>query len=505
VIRGGIMEELSNLIVEYSTVDPYPKALVMSLRSFGYDITTAIADIIDNSIAAGAKNIWIEFIWNEKQSSIAVIDDGEGMSEKELIEAMRLGTKSPLDKREKNDLGRFGLGLKTASFSQCKILTVATKRKKENLQCRQWDLDLIVDTNKWSLKAPDLNIDAHSKYYSDINEQGTIVYWENLDKMFQWDTHGISNLYDYFLSITESVKEHISKIYGSFNRGTKKINFWINGRKIDMWDPFLADNSFTKLLGEDEIFLDKNKKVTIRPYILPHHTKLSADQYALAAGNRGWGELQGFYVYRNNRLIISGDWLDPRLEKKEAYRLARIRIDIDNTMDDVWNIDVKKANANPPESLKKDLKRIAKLARKESSNIFLHRGKEVARSADKTNSFVWKQKDKEGKFFFEINRNYPLIRELLDDSVEGRAFEQVLKIIEASIPIPMIVKKDSENPGAIMQTAFSDEELRNGFEHLYKMFEKAGKSHDECITIIEKLEPFMYFQEIIDLYRRKLG
>lgn len=492
----------SDCINDYSTeVTPNPSSLVLSMRAFGYDITTAIADIVDNSLAENARNIWINFEWDERESTITIIDDGNGMTSERLIEAMRLGSDRPDLERASNDLGRFGLGLKTASFSQCKTLTVATKAVEGEPSCRRWDLDIVVAKNKWLLLAPPK--EEQKELFKKIGNHGTVVEWQNLDKVFSKDFRSIANSADYFLSIAEDVREHIAITYSSFRRGGKSVAFWINGRKIEMWDPFLADNSYTALLGEETIEYSLENKVVIRPYILPHHSKLSAEEYSRAAGIKGWNEQQGYYIYRNNRLIISGNWLNPRLEKKEAYRLARIRIDIDNRGDDLWGIDVKKAKAHPPASLKKDLRRIAALARKESAKVFRHRGKSIARSADKNNSFLWEQKNKDNKYFFAINRQHPLIKKFYGQAENQADFERILKLLEASVPTPLIREAEATNPNGEMPAFanLSDNDVKEWFRDEYNHYIKFGKSHDEAIALIARSEPFMYFPEIVEWFQ----
>src|SRR5262245_44102648 len=125
---------------EYEISAPKPCSLVESLRSVGYAVPTAIADILDNSIAAHAKNVWIDFHWAGPDSRISILDDGHGMSEAVLADSMRPGSANPLDSRRPDDLGRFGLGLKTASFSQCRRLSVWSKSAASGLAGRCWDL-----------------------------------------------------------------------------------------------------------------------------------------------------------------------------------------------------------------------------------------------------------------------------------------------------------------------------------------------------------------------------
>ena len=111
---------------KYPTTPAIPEAssMIETFRAIGYSIEAAVADIIDNSISARAKNIWINFEWEGSETWLAVKDDGSGMNNDELVQAMRPDSKNPLDDRSTKDLGRFGLGLKTASFSQCRLLSV---------------------------------------------------------------------------------------------------------------------------------------------------------------------------------------------------------------------------------------------------------------------------------------------------------------------------------------------------------------------------------------------
>ena len=112
-------------------------AMGEAMRAYGYNLATALADLIDNSIAAGSRKVWLRCEWAGSSSWISVTDDGSGMAEKELVNAMRLGSTNPTSKRAKSDLGRFGLGLKTASFSQARRLTVITKKKNGKLEWRR--------------------------------------------------------------------------------------------------------------------------------------------------------------------------------------------------------------------------------------------------------------------------------------------------------------------------------------------------------------------------------
>jgi hypothetical protein len=209
---------------DFEKVDPNPSAMIESLRAFGYSLPTAIADLMDNSISAGAKNIWLTFFWNGSESHIAILDDGRGMSEETLREAMRPGSQSPLEDRSPEDLGRFGLGLKTASFSQCRRLTVTSKAKGHDEATRRWDLDYVKTTGEWRLLKSAAEGSEPLLSSIDPLKEGTLVLWENMDRVVS-DTEVDSDAdQSHFLRIIDEVQEHIamvsSKALGSISGRT---------------------------------------------------------------------------------------------------------------------------------------------------------------------------------------------------------------------------------------------------------------------------------------------
>ena len=154
---------------EYLDLSPSPSALMESLRDIGYSMETAIADIIDNSITAKAKSINIRFSYNSGKHWLAIIDNGRGMSQSELYNAMRFGSSHPHAPRSADDLGRFGLGLKTATLSQCRILTVLCKQKGE-INCCEWDMNRILSSENpgWTIRILDKNDLMEKSILSDL-------------------------------------------------------------------------------------------------------------------------------------------------------------------------------------------------------------------------------------------------------------------------------------------------------------------------------------------------
>ena len=272
--------------------------------------------------------------------------------------------------------------------------------------------------------------------------------------------------------------------------GSKKVDFFLNDSPIQLWDPFMTENSFTTRMPSEMLYVN-GFEVGIKPYILPHQSKLTPEEFSRSAGIHGWNAQQGFYIYRNNRLIVSGDWLIPGMEKLEQYRLARIRIDIGNETDNEWKIDVKKSTAIPPISIQKEIKRIAIAAQRESAKIYRHRGKKLARTGKKEQFYVWRQNIRNGKLGYEINRNHPIIQNLLDSSFRSK-IKKMLDLIEETIPVPMIISDYSEKSSDMLK-------------ELYDMYISFGCTPNEAVRNIASTEPYIYAPEKIELFCEREG
>lgn len=485
---------------DYEIAEPDPSGLVESLRAFGYTLKTAIADLIDNSISAKSKNIWIKFEWLGGKSFILIKDDGKGMSETELVSAMKASSKSPLEERDPEDLGRFGLGLKTASFSQCRKLSVFSKQLKGDLVSRAWDLDYINESREWRL-LKHLSGNPLPEFNENIEVKGTIVLWEKMDRVVGSSKEDDNAAYKRFLETIEEVRAHLGMVFHRFIEKPNGLKLWINNRKVDAWDPFLSDQNATQELPSEN-FTYEGAALKITPFILPHQSKISSETHKLAAGPGGWNAQQGFYVYRNKRLLVEGDWLGLGFKKEEHYKLARILIDLPNTMDEAWQIDVKKSRAKPPGELREDLKRIAKLARERAVQIYRHRGKVTARRNSQSYVFLWEQKTRHSKYFYAINRKHPLIEEALADLGKSK-LEPVLRMLEETIPSAHIIISGAEEPHKIAAPLEENsyEEVEPLIEKLYMSFLSNGCGADEAIERLTLIEPFNNRPEFIEIFK----
>ena len=423
------------------TARPNPRSTINSYRSFGYNLSTAIADIVDNSISAQATTISIEYEWIGNESFISILDNGNGISKSELVLAMTPGSKDPEELRNPDDLGRFGMGLKTASFSQCKRLTVISKKEGEVFK-RCWDIDFINKEEEWVL----LDYVSDVKFLEKIEalDSGTLVLWESLDRIVgdaKKNNESVKNAFYHEMSV---VKEHLGLVFHRFIENSK-ITLKANSYEIEYWNPFLYNLTTKPEMGHPEKL---NNGVEVTYYILPHMSRILAEEYEKSGGPLGWFNQQGFYIYRGDRLLVSGDWLG--LEKKKDYsKLVRISIDFPNTSDFDWNLDIKKSTATPPILIRKELSRIAKIAIKKSAKIYNWRGQKSISKIGEENSFkkLWDDStNRDGIKKYKINRKHPIIVQALASEKSNKIFSKTIKLIENNIPIDLILYNQNEDP-----------------------------------------------------------
>ena len=434
---------------------PYAPSLTETMRDIGYSLETAVADIVDNSLAANSGRVDIIFDFEDGASSLAIIDDGEGMSGEELVIAMQHGCINPREKREAHDLGRFGLGMKTASFSQCRKLTVISRVKGE-LSGAIWDLDHIAKTESWMLLEMEAVDIAALPYLENLPETGTMVVWEVLDRLMEGDPN--TPIKDIVYEKIEIVEQHLALVFhrylsGEYNK--KQFSISINGVNIKAFDPFCIKNRATQILPV-EIVRIEGHEVRITPYILPHHSKLSPVEHRFYKTRSDFVSNQGVYVYRNGRLMSWGDWFRI-VPKSEATKLARIQIDFSNSLDEAWTIDIKKARAHPPFQVKQVIRRIIPRVSETSSKVFKGRGKKLY---DGTTTPLWERTAEHGGIKYSIDREHPLFRKYRMglEEIHDNIFKEILTHIEGSLPIEMIYSDYSSSPKEIETSLLSSED-----------------------------------------------
>jgi hypothetical protein len=481
---------------KYKTQKAEPEAasMIETFRAIGYNIETAVADIIDNSISAGAKNIWLNFEWKGAETWLSIKDDGTGMNNEELIQAMRPGSKNPLSDRISSDLGRFGLGLKTASFSQARKLTVISKKEKVASVYWTWDLDFVKQTGNWNL----IKYLPDEKFEMEISKlkSGTIVIWNDIDRVVKDFKQEDNKTLDTFLTVMMKVKNHLSMVFHRFIE-RKEINIFFQDEKIIAWNPFLQNEPTTQIFPKEII---QNGKVAIEGYVLPHKSKISEKQYKIAEGAKGWNEQQGFYIYRNERLLLAGDWLG-LFRKEEHYKLTRIQIDLPNTLDAEWQIDIKKSVASPPLIFREQIKAYALKVRAQAVEVYRHKGKNVKPYQGQKFVPLWIDHKRGDKWFFKINREHPLIEKIKKQANNNsvKAIDTLLKFIEETIPTKSIYIRESEQPEAQGKPfeGIKHDDIWNLMKTIFDSLITQGKTKEEAKAVLVNLEPFNHYPDYI--------
>ncbi len=465
-------------------VAPKAAMLIESMRDLGYSLQTALADIIDNSITAGATKVQLFANTDVSDPSIALVDDGKGMTEGELLDAMRPGSRNPLTERGGADLGRFGLGLKTASFSQCRRLTVVS-RKNGQTSCARWDLDEVAAADDWLVDLPD-SVDNIPCIHH-LGSTGTLVLWQKLDRLL--DRGGIDNSVQLARQIDEA-SNHLELVFHRFlagERGLKKVTLSINGRLLEPFDPFHTDHPATQLDPAESVLVG-GQKISINTYTLPHHKKVTAAEWDRYAGRDGYVKNQGFYVYRGKRLIIHGTWFG-LARQTELTKLARVRIDMPNSLDADWKIDVKKASAHPPAPVRERLRRIIETIGGTSKRVYTTRGKQLA-TDDRLP--VWVRIQDKGAITYNLNSSHPVFTNFssrLSPEMQDE-FKRALELASASMPIDALFADTSGSPEKVSGSTLSSGALMSIVETTYNTLLSSGICADDITNMLSMTEPF---------------
>jgi hypothetical protein len=432
-------------------VPPFAPAMLDSMRAIGYSFEAALADIVDNSISAGATHVDIQFR-TSKRMYVAVMDDGAGMPAAGLVAAMRHGGVGPIQRRSERDLGRFGLGLKTASLSQCRTLTVVTKRSRR-VSAAAWDLDLVAKRKDWILALLDREEWSALPHFSELKDRpsGTIVIWEHFDRALAGEVDPGKALE----RLVDKARNHLALAFHRFlSDDARPVVIGINNQTLPPVDPFLSTHRSTRQLPAESIKVAR-ASVQVRPFLLPHISKLSRRDLELAGGEEGLRLSQGFYVYRARRLITHGTWFR-LLSQRELTKLARVQVDVPNTLDHLWALDVKKSTAYPPDAVRRALQRTIGRIAGESRTVYAFRGRRISEPGVE---HLWERVDVRDGYDYSINREHSAIRAA--GPIGGPdGLEEILKAIEMALPVDSIYQdmasdrsvQPAQNAGAIEAT-----------------------------------------------------
>lgn len=470
--------------VRRADATPHAASLIEGLRDIGYSLETALADIIDNSITAEAHNVWLLSETVGDDPTIALLDDGVGMSEDELVAAMRPGSQNPLASRSAPDLGRFGLGLKSSSFSQCRRLTVVS-RKDGKTSAAVWDLDEVADRNSWEIVLPD---DPSTIPFADrIDEKGTLVLWQKLDRLTGGIVHDVDRRTEVINARLAGSERHLRLVFHRFMEQKSGLNIWLNGRKIAPLDPFVLKNK-GGIAGPEETLELPHGNVVIQSFTIPHHRQMRPVQWDDLGGPEGHLKSQGFYVYRGNRLIIHGTWFG-LMRQSELTKLSRVRIDIPNSMDADWKIDVKKSSAQLPPMVRDRLKQVIERITDGSKRTYRKKGQKLV---DKERLPFWHRVQADGKISYRPNLDHPAFSSYAESLPEDlrHGFLNCISLIGASLPIETLHADMAGMPEQIVVERVDEDTLVQAVRATLTLMRAAGKDLKEITAMMKEVDPF---------------
>lgn len=474
---------------------PNPTNLLEANRSIGYNIEEAIADLIDNSISANAKNISYHIIKDDLANpKFVLFDDGEGISLEngDLINSFRLASINPKDERNVNDLGRFGFGMKTASLSQSKSFIVVTKKENEDLVARSLDLDFIKKENDWVLKKV---IDQNEFLGFDKkimeNGSGTAIIWN------KWDKSPSENI-DFQL-INSNIRDYISVCFHRFIE--KGINLYSNESLIKQCSPIPENEGSSK---KSEISL-KQSSAKLKSYLLQHPSKWEDDHDNSNNINsfklfNGFDRQQGVYIYRCDRLLTpKGGWLG-LIRSGNHSKLARVTIDFPNNADSSWSLDIKKTSATIPYEFREEIKKLINATRAASTQK-INRGNRVKQSElDSATGKIWNEfkKQNPNSVEYKINLENVFFKNFKKKyDIDSKDFKSIFKVISDCLPKYRIIQNNDDDPSChdrVLTADKLDEPEIETAKIIFNTLISESGNKTKAFNKLMSIEPFCYFE-----------
>lgn len=466
--------------------------LLDSMRSVGYSLSAALADLIDNSISAGASHIEIDADTVDA-SYVAILDDGCGMGLNEAREALRLAGTARQERGE-TDLGRFGLGLKTASLSQARSVTVCSF-DEGHLHGLRWDLDHVETTREWSLQILGEDEARQTPLADELERrgQGTLVVWDKLDLLLG-DTADAGGVIRESLAIA---MDHLALTFHRFLTTPNAITIEVNGTVLSPRDPFLERNTRTQTSPTERVFVD-GQPVYVTAYTLPHASGLTATERRRPDLTGAMRESQGFYVYRNRRLISHGDWFG-LASRTELSKQTRVRVDVPVTLDHLWRLDIKKQRTDPPASFRHQLRRIIEPVIEKGRRVHTFRGR---KSTNDELVHVWNRyQSRGGQVSYEVNSGHPLYQALRSalTPVEGALLDSLMTLVSEQFPSQDLYNHMADNRTA-QPTSASEETIAAQLRALASSGYLNGSIGDS-LDMLRNVEPFASVPNIEALVR----
>jgi histidine kinase/DNA gyrase B/HSP90-like ATPase len=459
--------------VIYEDAAPNPEHLIKSIAEQGYSLETALADLMDNSIAANANMIEVLIDTSSEPFTLFLADNGLGMSEEALKKNMQFPSASPESERKSKDLGRFGLGMKTASFSQTRRLTVLSKEKGSKIYSgRTWDVEYL-KLNGWRIivnSAEEINelVDRYKKISSehlskfDDFEPNTIIIWNGLYK-FENYLEEKNRKEALSKEITQITTDYLSLVFHRFLEDKENpLKIRINNSIIDPFNPFLIDEADLRSLEPKQGDFS-GETIKIEGYVLPSRSiEESKSPISIwTTKYRGLLDMEGMYVYRANRIILFGGW-NGLIRKAQRLQLARLKVEVGNSVDHLLHLNVAKSQIVIPHELKKAFESTIEELKTEAEREYYNRGIRKFSGSKTTNHAQLFERISSNKgALLEVNKNFPLIKLFIQNLSKDQSskLNMILRMINTRINNIRHVHEEKEFVGIEVQDGVSNSEL----------------------------------------------
>jgi hypothetical protein len=465
------MIETKNIISEEAS--PNPEFLIKSIAEQGYSLETALADLMDNSISANADKIEVLIDMEEEPFRLFLADNGDGMTEQSLIKNMQFPSNSPDNKRDDEDLGRFGLGMKTASFSQTRKFTVLSKPKgKIDFEGRTWDVDFLKE-NGWKIivnskEEIDYLLQQYKKLSNDhLNEfnnlnANTIIIWNGLYKFENYlEEKNRKNALK--KEINEVTAEYLSLVFHRFmEKSLNPLKIRINNIQVNPFNPF-PDNEkdFRQIEPKQSQF--KSDVIKIEGYVLPSRS-IEESKQGLSKWTtryRGLMDMEGLYIYRADRIILFGGW-NGLIKKAPRLQLARLKVEVGNKVDHLLHLNVAKSQISVPHELRVAFEQYIDELKVEAEREFYNRGiRKFSGAKSLENHQLFERSSSDKGSILEVNSNFPLIK-ILKESLnkdQNSKLNLILRMINTRVNSIRHVHEEREYLGIVEKDGITKEEL----------------------------------------------
>ena len=473
------------------SIQPSPN-IIATLSHIGYKIDTSIADLLDNSIAHNAHNIDIRFNFqsnNIDDWTVEIIDDGDGMDSQTLSNAFIMGERSLKDERERGDHGRYSVGMKTASIAQADYLLVVSKMKNKEFTAKAMDMNYLNNRKEWE----GYDFDGVAEYSNIIENNGTSVIWKKLK--FIDNTLPIELAKKDLYSKIDTVSSYLGMVFHRFIE-RNELTIKIQNRVVKPWNPFFP-NVNTKLVDTHE-----DEFITTKTYILPSKDELSEDEFNEM--NRGDALAhQGFYVYRNDRMIHAGGWLNLKnFKQHQKLNALRISVDFDSRLDEYFDVGFTKSTIDFPKNITDKLEAVVKIGKQKAAENIKQKVRTRIKPGNNTKNEIWVTKNSSNGIICDINTSHPLIKEYTKN-IDPKDLNKLFKLIAGSIPTVYASSDKSQN------VYYTNDEIMEFIDNYYKNEQltrindyslNKRKFNAEVFDKMVNIEPFCDYLDLLQTY-----